>query len=655
MTRLLRASNNAAIVLGRELGRGGEGAVYPVQSAPDLVAKIYLKLPTPLKAEKLRSMARRASPALLRVAAWPVDVIADGAGNVRGFLMPKVSAREDVHELYSPKSRRRAFPSADFRFVVRVAANIARAFAQVHAIGHVVGDVNHGNALVGRDGTVVLIDCDSFQIRDGARHFTCDVGVALFTAPELSGQPFRGLRRTANHDAFGLAVLIFHLLYLGRHPFAGKYSGGEMPIERAIAESRFVYGKNAAAFGMTPPPGTLALGSFGERIARQFEQAFAAPSDAPRPAAAHWVDALQALEADLVECGEQGTHYHRRGDPGGGGGCCWCGVERSIGVRLFGAKIAGMADSGAARLASLWDSITSIPKPPSLSPMEVPPAEHLASESIDPLGRVPRIVLSGVLGVLGAGCLLYQSGPNFILGLMCFAGALGMYFGHKMRRFEGRGAREFEEGMREKMGAGYVVLATARKELSVAINRWNSIAHDQRFDKLLEELVEAKRRLLELPEQRAARRKVLLDDAAKRQRDRYLDQFRIDKAKLKKLWPQELMMLASYGIETAEDALRLQTTMESLVLKGTFNEIVDWANHCAAGFRFDPAKDVEDEAVRDFEMKMSAREDLLLNRLKEGEADLRQLAEDIAAQRAETDAQIQAARQALSAAEALRP
>ncbi len=52
-----------------------------------------------------------------------------------------------------------------------------------------------------------------------------------------------------------------------------------MPIERAIAESRFVYGANAAQFGMTRPPGTLALGTFGEDIARLFESAFAPPGE----------------------------------------------------------------------------------------------------------------------------------------------------------------------------------------------------------------------------------------------------------------------------------------------------------------------------------------------------------------------------------------
>src|SRR5205814_7863741 len=66
-----------------------------------------------------------------------------------------------------------------------------------------------------------LIDCDSFEITDGKTVFPCMVGVPTYTPPELQGQSFQGVRRTKQHDAFGLAVLIFHMLFLGRHPFAG--------------------------------------------------------------------------------------------------------------------------------------------------------------------------------------------------------------------------------------------------------------------------------------------------------------------------------------------------------------------------------------------------------------------------------------------------
>src|SRR5262245_32569131 len=104
--RLIRASNNATIVLGQVLGRGGEGAVHAVHGAPKLVAKIYLKPPGPPKVEKLKLMIRAGSEALLRIAAWPIDLILDEAGGVRGFLMPRIASRQDAHRLYSPKSRR---------------------------------------------------------------------------------------------------------------------------------------------------------------------------------------------------------------------------------------------------------------------------------------------------------------------------------------------------------------------------------------------------------------------------------------------------------------------------------------------------------------------------------------------------------------------
>ena len=464
---LKRVSNQSPIVLGKELGRGGEGAVYPVIGAPDLVAKIYLKPPAAHKIEKLRSMARRASPALLRVAAWPVDVLTDEAGAVRGFLMTKVSAREDVHELYSPKSRRRAFPNVDFRFVVRVATNIARAFAQMHAVGNVIGDVNHGNALVGRDGTVVLIDCDSFQVRDGARMFTCDVGVPLFTPPELSGQSFRGLKRTANHDAFGLAVLLFHLLYLGRHPFAGKHVSGEMPIERAIAESRFAYGENAAHFGMTPPPGTLKLGAFGTRIALLFELAFAAPSETPRPTASQWIEALQNLERDLAVCEVSAAHHH----PQSTGRCCWCEHEQNTGLRVFGRALAEAAVLGTAKIVRLWDAITAIRKPERALPLEAPTGDEAETIANDVLGPVPRAVLVAILAGLGILSLFAQPAGSPLFSLAYFLGAGGF-----LLKFSGR----WRGGQRELKHAAL----QARDRLIEMVERWNRACEDDRFDRL---------------------------------------------------------------------------------------------------------------------------------------------------------------------------
>lgn len=298
--QLTLARTRTSICLGQELGRGGEGAVFAIDGQKD-VAKIYSIPPDARKIQKLTAMTEAASPTLHRIAAWPVDLLIDIKGLVRGFVMPRVIARRDIHELYLPKSRSEAFPETDFRFLVHVGANIARAFAVVHALGHVLGDVNHGNLRVGLDGTVVLIDCDSFQIRNGAQVFTCDVGAPLFTAPELQGHALRGLMRTANHDRFGLAVLLFHLLCMGRHPFAGRFLGqGDMPIEKALAEYRFAYGPDRGANGMERPPGTIPLEAMGATISDLFICAFErSGSYGGRPDAEKWIDALEIGRAHV--------------------------------------------------------------------------------------------------------------------------------------------------------------------------------------------------------------------------------------------------------------------------------------------------------------------------------------------------------------------
>ena len=641
ISRLQRGSNNSAIGLGKELGRGGEGAVFPVTGAPDLVAKIYLKPPAPAKAEKLRSMAQNASPALLRVAAWPVDVLTDPAGAVRGFLMPKVSAREDVHELYSPKSRRRFFPNVDFRFVVRAGTNIARAFAQVHAVGNVIGDVNHGNALVGRDGTVVLIDCDSFQVRDGARLYTCDVGVPLFTPPELAGRPFRGLRRTANHDAFGLAVLLFHLLYIGRHPFAGKYADGEMPIERAIAESRFVYGANAASFGMTPPPGTLTLDAFGVDVAQLFERAFAPPGEQPRPAATQWIEVLQALESRLQTCHASAAHFFpkRPGGPDGSApGCCWCALERSTGLRLFSVQRQTFDELGTAKLAPIWDAIMAVPKPEPVDELEVPQIAELEIETQDPLGPLPRAVLSWLLVGLAICALMFDPGKHVLLAGMVFAASLGL-------RWKTRKVKWWKP---ERSQAIYRSMFMARKHLVYVIHAWNEIAADKRFETLLHRLNDLKQQVLQMPQRRAERMDAMLAEAAKLQRYKFLDQIPLDKAALPKVSRQEISMLAAFDIDSAAEVLAYSEKMNGLVSEPARAQILAWANACSRRFVFDPSQGTDPVDVQQVELVLQHEQDSLLDEMRVGQEELERLASELSEARKKRERDLEAARKAVA-------
>jgi DNA-binding helix-hairpin-helix protein with protein kinase domain len=626
--QLRRRRNMSVVQLGRALGKGGEGTVFQVRGVPGLVAKIYRKPPSALKVEKLAAMTGLTTPALLRVAAWPVDLLMDDSRVVRGFLMPKVTAREDVHELYSPKSRRQAFPQVDFRFVVRVAANIARAFALMHALGHVLGDVNHGNALVGHDGTVVLIDCDSFQIRDRVRTFTCDVGVPLFTAPELQGKGFRGLRRSVNHDAFGLAVLVFHLLFLGRHPFAGRHASGEMPIERAIAESRFAYGSASAELGMSAPPGTLPVQTFGPAIAALFERAFASPGGAERPAATAWIDALERLERELVPCPVSRLHFHPRASA-----CCWCDVESRTAVRLFGEALPGTEILSPAGLAKLWHAIVEIPRPAPerVSPKSVPaipapnPWERFAKKS-------DRILLSWVLVFFGIGCLLVEPGEHVFLFFASWTAAVLV---------------------RSERAIRYLIRnpTKARRELALAEQRWLNVKerwHSEcsvvPFERLLTQLAEAREKLSDLSKLRETHLRALEKGKEAQALARYLAGLRIDSDVFQYIGPDAIAKLASHGIETAADVAREDAELLKYVDQRGVLELRAWHDSRAARFQIDSHELHDPRALDELVL---AQQEQLLTRLREGPALLQRKLTDISLARSRLQTSVDEAWEAL--------
>jgi len=316
-------SQGRLLRLEAEIAKGGEGRVWQV--AGGRVAKLY-HAATAEQRTKIGAMIGLQTERLLKVAAWPVETLhATPRGPFRGFLMPH-AAGKPIHILYGPKSRLTGFPQATWPFLLRAAANLARAFAVVHEHGLVVGDVNHANSLVSDQATVALIDCDSFQLTNGGRPFYCGVGIDTHLPPELQGQDLSRVLRTRNHDAFGLAVLIFQILFMGRHPFSGRFLGsGDMPIPRAIREFRFAYGPGAGVRQMQQPPNTLPLEAVSSEVARLFERAFAPQrtQEGSRPAPQEWIAAIEGFSAQLQVCNRHSSHHFFRGLTA----CPWCAVE----------------------------------------------------------------------------------------------------------------------------------------------------------------------------------------------------------------------------------------------------------------------------------------------------------------------------------------
>jgi DNA-binding helix-hairpin-helix protein with protein kinase domain len=362
--------------LGRCLGQGGEGAVYAVPMWPRSVAKIYARRPDEQATRKLAAMVQLGTEELTSFAAWPQGLLLDPrTGSAVGFLMPRVDAHREIHALYGPTARKTAFPDASWAFLVRVARNLAAAFDAVHRHGHVIGDVNQGNVVVSRKATVRLIDCDSFQVTHEGHTYPCRVGVPLFTPPELQHQRLDSVERTHDHDRFGLAVLVFQLLFMGRHPFTGRHRKRFVPVEAAIREGLFVFGHEARAQGWMPPPFSLLLTDVTRPVAGLFERAFGdeAAAAGPRPAAADWVRELDALEAELAICGNDPRHVYAATR----GSCPWCRIESDGGPAFF--FLAQGSAPDAFDLAATWRAIESVLSPGEALPPS-PPVDELGGE-----------------------------------------------------------------------------------------------------------------------------------------------------------------------------------------------------------------------------------------------------------------------------------
>lgn len=563
-----------------ELGRGGEGTVYEIQGDASIVAKV-LKSPSPTKISKLKSMPGLATPQILRVSAWPKDLLVDDRGHPVGFIMPRIGQRRDIHELYSPKSRSQSFVDADFRFLVRAALNIAKAFAVIHSHGHVIGDVNHGNLLAGPDATVVLIDCDSFQIQAGSDLHLCEVGSPLFTPPELQGLHLNSLRRTANHDLFGLAVLIFHILFMGRHPYIGRYTGqGDMPPEKAITEHRFAYAPNQVQTQMQPPPGTVALDVFGLAIAAHFTIAFTQPGQQARPSALDWIAALETLEKSLRVCPAAPWHHFYDRSPS----CPWCAIEKS-GVRLFGQKT-GKIPRLPIDLAGIWRTILSISDPgeppdwqpagPWTPPSDIHRSPNLFSRVVRRLGDLPG---------------------NF--------------------------RAQYQEECRK-----------AEREHNNILRRWDAEARRTKFVAKLKELESLKTRIEGLADSLNKDLKALELNRHASQLQKYLDRFRLERAKIPGIGASRKSVLTSYGIETAGD---IQAHKISAILgfgHTLTQELLRWRKRHEKNFRFNPNEAIDPAEISKVNLENQNQRLQLLRGLQSGASALESIRQEILAARA---------------------
>lgn len=602
--------------LGKMIGRGGEGEVYALADDPDRAVKVY-GTPDAEHEAKVRAMVARRLSDGSDLIAFPEAVVKTGDGRFAGFVMRLVKGHTSLHELYSPGSRKIHFPKADYRFTVRAALNIAKGVARVHDLGAVIGDINHSGVLISDRAVAALIDADSFQF--GPDHL-CRVGVPEYTPPELQGRSLGGIVRTTDHDAFGLAVVLFQLLFMGRHPYVGRYSGGDMPIERAISERRFAY-STLRDVGMSPPPGTARLADFPAPVRAAFEAAFAA-GPAPRPTAAQWVAILKEFEGGLVRCATNDVHHH----PGATGACVWCRMEQQIGILLFLPSFTlggggSVQDPGAAgfNLGRVWAAIEAVrlPDPSTIEPQ------------LPSLAAVPSSDVTGFRRELwkgrGGGVVLLLAAIAVLIGkpVLWIVYVPMAWFGLVAAFEKGRPPSRFVDR--------YVRAETA---FQGALSDWRRRIGFEEAGRLRASLEDARADLIALPqdvarltaEYEANRRDAQLHD--------FLETYPIRRAAIRGVGPAKLAGLASYGIDTAADVVAARIEAVPGFGPVTARPLLEWRRNLTARFVYRAQHSPrETDDLRRIRQGAADRATAHRVRLLRGAADLGSVAANVAARR----------------------
>lgn len=577
----LTDSVGTPIELGNLIGKGGEGNVYEVMGDSSVVAKIYHD--KPLSEEqfcKLDWMVGKRTSSLSKIAAWPESVLRDRRGNEPcGLLMPKVERSRQLHELYGTSNRRMHFPEVRWHHLLLASRNLAAAFHTLHEQGIVVGDVNQGNLMVNHHYNVRFIDCDSFQVVDGDTIYYCPVGTPHFTPPELQSQKLGGIQRTVDHDAFGLAVLIFHLVFVGRHPFAGRFRGeGDLLIEEAIAERRFAFSRDKDETMVEPPPYSLQLDDLPKGLGNLFERAFrtGGVNGTPRPTPEEWVKELDALMSHRTVCDLDELHIYYSGLKT----CPWCRIEEEGGPSFF-VKDSGSSFVSDGRLEMLDAKINAL-RPvtfPDLPPSQVTPPTKVALKETGEKAKIELPDVAAMLQVVGALTCLggVVSWIPYGIGSLLALGAGGYLWLSKPGK-----------ARRQKLLNYDKLLSQLRHHMLQMANK-TTIKYQQRkkqFDANMAELRKTVQRYCSEGDQL----KELLKQQTGHHKNEYLRghlvRDHIDE--IPGLTQSMIPMLESYGVETALDVHKLGVYGVPVLSPEMALELLQWRELVEQKFVFKP-------------------------------------------------------------------
>ena len=504
--------------------------------------------------------------------------------------------------------------------LVRVTSNIAKEMAKVHSTGCIIGDINQSGVLISEDATVVLIDTDSFQYSHNGTVFRCKVGVPEFTPPELQGKDLSLSVRTFNHDYFGLAVLIFYTLMMGRHPFVGRYLGpGDMPpIDRLIADYRFAYSARRSSTLMDPPPNVPTLADLPISVGDAFERAFGPGGATARVSATEWAAILDKAEGEIVQCTSVSAHHYFRSAKS----CPWCRMERaSPGFQAFVPVFPVKTGDKPLDLGELIAAVRAVKDPgPAPDLVAMMPSVAVVKPPIwaeIKKARIRRWMAATVGAAIALFCLIappLSQAPIF--GLLALSLSIAA---------AARSPPQLKVE-REKLGRAEAAWNDAKTAFEQAAGNGFFAHLRQEADPLISQLNETN-----------AEETRRLADLANRKRElqlrHYLDRHHIDQTKIKGIGSARKITLKSFGIETAADVERSKILAISGFGPATADTLQDWRRRLEASFHFDPNRAIDPADVAAIKAEIANRRADLAGRVRQTIARLEKASLDASALR----------------------
>lgn len=310
--------------LGRELGRGGEGAVFAVEGG---------RLAVKLLRDRSSRARDRLRDRLAMVGRLPLEglPVARPLEQLRppdvGYVMELFTGMGPIRSLLHPPKgtasvTRWYVEGGGLRRRLRTLARVAEVVSELHGRGLIYADLSPNNIFVSeaQDASEVrLIDTDNIH---PATSEARSIYTPRYGAPEVvrqTGVP------SSLADAWTFAVIAFETLALV-HPLLGdEVQDGTPDLEQQALEGRLPWidavedDRNRSSDGI--PREIVVSRKLGEEFGRTFEPGLS-DLDA-RPGLARWAERLHAAADRTVTCPECASSFFcDRGH------CPWCGTLR---------------------------------------------------------------------------------------------------------------------------------------------------------------------------------------------------------------------------------------------------------------------------------------------------------------------------------------